>query len=180
MDLTPQGIAEPLQAYALSLQEFIQEHNLPAEWFAITDHIALKCADAAQFETTAQAWLPLAKQASYVVLNNRRLASFELKEPIAIGALGAVQWLEVMEPRPERAGSDFVGLEHSEFLFPDFAAAEQVLESRDVTYTPQSNPSHRWLNIVINPVGQELKLNSRLLAETVAANIRDGEARYFA
>jgi predicted metalloenzyme YecM len=143
------------------------------------DHVAVKCADARHFETTAQAWLPRARQASYVELNGRRLASFELAEPIVVGELGSVMWLEVMEPRPERVGNDFVGLEHSEFLFPDFVAAEQVLRAKAVPYEPQSNPNHSWLNIALNAEGQELKLNNRLLAETVASEEREGRAKHF-
>lgn len=90
--------------YAEALQAFRTEHDLPAEWFAVPDHLAVKCAGSADYESTIQTWLPLAAELSYVYLNDRRLATARLLGPLTVGEFGDIEWLEIMEPRPEKVG----------------------------------------------------------------------------
>lgn len=161
-------------AYAQAIESFCTEHELPSEWFAQPDHLAIKCKDAADFDATIEVWLPQAAEFSYVELNGRRLATALLLEPITVGNLGSVEWLEIMEPRPEKVGADTVGIDHMEFAFADFETAREVLDEKDIDFEDQQNPNHSWLSILAN--GHEFKLNDRVLADIVEEELSSGEA----
>lgn len=171
-----QSFEHAVDRYVQSLRAFTFAHDLPQNWFLEPDHLAVKCLDAGHYEDTLAAWLPHANLASYTYLNGRRLASVHLDREISLGSFGNVAWLEIMEPRPDRVGKDIVGIDHVEFMFPDFAEAETALQSEQIAYEFQENPNHQWLSVPINPQGQELKLNDRPLAEIVATEIREGKA----
>jgi predicted metalloenzyme YecM len=171
---------EEIGQYAQVLQAFIEEHELPLEWFRVPDHVAIKCSDAYHYEHTVEELLPDAAQTSQVELDGRRLAAIKLTSPFSIGELTRVEWVEVMEPRPEKAGKDMVGVEHAEFFYPDFDEISEVLDENGVAYSFQQNPGHAWVNIVLNEQGQELKLNNRLLADVVEEELADGTARLIA
>jgi len=164
-----------LTAYAEAVKSFRAEYDLPAEWFAGPDHVAIKCAGSSDYEATLALWLPKAAQAQYVELNGRRLASARLLEPITVGGLGRADWLEVMEPRPEKVGIDPVGVDHMEFVFTDFAAAERVLRAKGIPYEAQQNPGHEWLSILAD--GHEFKLTNKSLADVIAAEFASGAAK---
>lgn len=163
-------------AYAEELRAFIDDHALPEEWFGNPDHVAYKCRDEAHFTQVVRLASEDAIQLSVVELDNRKLASAELERSVYLESFGNIDWLEIMQPRPEKAGSDVVGLEHVEFYWSELEAAEEVLRDRGIAYELQSNQNHRWLNIVINDSGQELKLNDRPLAHIVREEIADGTA----
>jgi len=171
-----QTFESAVNGYARSLEDFVDQYDLPKKWFYKPDHLALKCLDNEHYNEAVQAWQTAASQMSYVWLNGRRLASAHLQQPLRLGAFGSVEWLEIMEPRPEKVGKDTVGIDHVEFNFPDFASAKEVLDDRGVVYELQSNPNHEWLIIVINQLGQELKLNNRSLANIVAHELETGQA----
>lgn len=168
---------EDIGLFAQTLGSFIERHELPEAWFKTPDHIAIKCADALDYAYRMEALIPDAVWASEITMNERRLGTLELTNPISVGELGAVQWIEVMEPRPERVGDDVIGLEHMEFYYPEFDEITQILTDRKIEYQLQSNPGHSWVNIVINDQGQELKLNDKLLGDTVREEIEQGIAR---
>lgn len=163
-------------AYSEELREFIDNNALPEEWFEQPDHFAYKCRNGEHFEEVVQQVADDAASLSYVVLDNRKLASAELAMPVYAESFSNVSWLEIMQPRPEKEGSDVVGLDHMEFYYPDFETIEEVLTDRGIAYTLQSNPNHQWINVVINDAGQELKLNNKTLADIVRQEIADGEA----
>lgn len=165
---------EQLAGYVQALEAFRAEHELPDEWFVKPDHVAIKCADGADYEAEMQAWLPKADQAQYVPLNGRRLGSLRLAQPLKVGDLGQVTWLEIMEPRPEKVGIDPVGVDHMEFHVDDYQTAIELLEARGVAYERQGNPGQQWLSIMAN--GHEFKLTNMLLADVVAAEIAAGAA----
>lgn len=160
--------------YEQSLTEFVGRYELPETWFSQIDHVAIKCADAADYEATVQQWLPQSQELSYVSLDYRRLASARLSGGVALGRFGHAQWLEIMEPRPEKLGADTVGIDHVEFYFRDFTEVQKELIEKGIKYTPQSNINHDWLSIVINDQGQELKINNRTLANIVAEEASTG------
>lgn len=168
---------EEIEQFAETLQLFIDKYELPEKWFKTADHLAVKCADALDYVFRMEELMPDAAQASEIVMDKRRLAALRLTSPVPVGNLGEVSWLEVMEPRPEKVGKDVVGLEHMEFYYPDFDEVTELLAKLGVAYELQSNPGHSWVNIVLNEKGQELKLNDRLLGETVAEEIDNGTSR---
>lgn len=169
-----QSFEQQVADYAAALHSFRAGHDLPAEWFAEPDHIAVKCAGAEDFDAALEQWLPRAESLSYIWLNGRRLATAQLLGPLAVGEEGEVSWLEIMEPKPEKAGKDVVGVDHMEFMFADFAAVTALLRERDVVFEHQENPSHRWVSI--DMYGHELKLNDLPLAAVVPKEIAEGTA----
>jgi predicted metalloenzyme YecM len=167
---------EQTKEYAETLAKFVAEYNLPKEWFAVADHLAVKGADGTEFEALVEHTKAAAYQVSCIDLDGRRLATAKLKETIKVGDFGTVEWLEIMEPRPEKIGKDVVGLEHMEFYFPDFTTAEAVLKEKGIAYEIQQNPGHTWINIVLNDRGQELKLNNKTLSDIVTEELKTGES----
>lgn len=162
--------------YGEDLRMFVDINALPEEWFGTPDHIAYKCQNGQHFDEVINEAADDAETMSVVVLDNRRLASARLLQPVYVESFGTVQWLEIMEPRPEKVGVDGVGLEHMEFYWPHFEYAEEVLRDRGVSYELQGNASHQWITIVINESGQEVKLNNRPLADSVDEELSEGTA----
>jgi len=160
--------------YAAALEKFRTGNDLPKEWFAVPDHLAIKCANPADYERTVQEWLPYASHISYASINSRRLASIHLTSALAVGNNGEVAWVEVMEPRPEKVGKDPVGIDHMEFLFPDFKAVITVLNAKNIPFEADENPLHKWISILAN--GHEFKLNDQVLAKVVEYNLANGLA----
>lgn len=176
MAMKKENFLSQTQSYADGLADFIAKHELPTEWFKVTDHVAVKGRNASGFEELIALFRPLAERISCVNMDNRRLATAKLKEPLAVGEFGTVEWVEVMEPRPEKIGKDVVGFEHMEFYFPDFDAIRAVLDEKNISYEIEQNPGHQWVNIVINKSDQELKLNNRTLTKIVAKELGSGKA----
>lgn len=170
---------EAVEKFTEELEAFIERYELPKEWFKVPDHLAIKCADGLDYVYTVEELLPDAHQASEIVMDERRLATLQLTSPVLVGDLWKISWLEIMEPRPEKVGKDVVGLEHMEFYYPDFDEVTVLLAKYDIEFTLQTNPGHSWVNIVLNDSGQELKLNDRLLGDTVADELEDGTAHLF-
>lgn len=168
---------EAIEQYAMELEVFIAKYELPANWFKAPDHIAIKCADALDYVYTLEDLLPDASQGSQIEMDKRRLAGLKLTSAIKVGSLGSVEWVEVMEPRPNMVGKDVVGLEHMEFYYPKFDEVTKLLDKYNIEYKLQKNPGHSWVNIVINNQGQELKLNDKLLGETIAEELEQGIAK---
>lgn len=167
---------EDIEEYAQALRNFIEKYELPEIWFGISDHLALKCADGEEYDYVLQELLPDTTQISEVSLDGRRLAALYLTADQAVGTVGKVRWIEVMEPRPEKIGKDLTGIEHMEFYYPDFSEIGQILASKGIDFSEQSNPGHAWINIVINNQRQELKLNNKLLADMVHDELQTGVA----
>lgn len=165
---------EAIEQYAKDLQDFIDRYELPAKWFKTPDHIAIKGADGLEYDYIVQDLLADAQQASEVNMDGRRLAAFQLISRVPVGELGSVNWLEIMEPRPEKVGKDIVGLEHMEFYYPEFDEVKSVLNKHKIPFVMESNPGHAWINIVLNNQGQELKINDRLLADAVNQELEEG------
>ncbi len=159
---------EGLEEYAHDLEEFIDALALPEEWFAVPDHVAIKCADSEHFDTVLEDFKADAEQISFIEMSDRRLATVSLISSISVASLGEVSLVEVMEPKPEKVGRDIVGFEHMEFYYPDFEEVREVLRSRNHPFEMQGNAGHAWVNVIINQQGQELKLNDLTLAETIA------------
>lgn len=177
MSESRRGFEHAIDKYVESLEQFVQRRRLPQEWFNEPDHLAVKCLDGKHFDAMLDTWARRVDLASYVRMDGRRLAAVHLGEAaISLGMFGSVEWLEIMEPRPEKVGKDTVGIDHAEFVYPDFTAVKQVLRFRKVPYELQENPNHSWVNIPINSLGQELKLNDRPLADIVGHEIETGDA----
>lgn len=169
-----QRLQQLISEYGHALTAFIGAHQLPAEWFAAPDHVAYKCQNAADYDHIMELCKPFAKQRYYIAMDGRRLGSIRLQTPLAVADFGTIEWLEVMQPRPAKEGVDMVGLEHMEFVFPDFDAAQQILNAKNIPYERQSNPAHEWISIMLNSGQQELKLNNRSHTDIVQQEFAAG------
>lgn len=169
-----QALAEELTAYEQYFNAFMQLHDLPTEWFAVSDHVAIKCANAADYTETCSelAGMTNSEGVWELGLDGRLLGSAGLAEPITFGD-HAFGWIEIMQPRPGKEISKAF-VEHTEFLYADFASVTAALDAKGIAYELQENPGHRWINIPIDTNGREVKINDKLLADVVAAEKSDG------
>jgi predicted metalloenzyme YecM len=138
------------------------------------DHLAIKAYDSADYESVIGAIRPACKSLSYIQMNNRRLATAHLREPIITRHFGACAWLEIMEPRPEKVGNDYVGFEHAEIFCKNFAALETLLKAKHIEYEFADNGAHRAYVLRINEAGQELKFTDTSLSIIVAHQTKEG------
>lgn len=163
--MTLHEIESASDAYAAELEAFTDYYRLPEEWFGTSDHVAVKCRDRTGFEQQVDEIREHADEVLAVDMDGRTLATARLTSRLAVGSLREVKLLEIMEPRPEKVSKGLVGFEHMEFTFPDLGLVMSYLEQVKASYEYQENPGHRWVTLVINNTGQELKINDRSLAD---------------
>lgn len=160
-------LEQELQLYQEAFESFIHGYRLPEDFFKQPDHFAIKCADELDYLETCQEVAAQVGAAGIweLSINNRLLGSAQLAGRTSLAGFD-FGWVEIMQPRPGKE-TDTGFVEHTEFYFPDFFAAEHVLRQRGIDYSHEENPGHAWLNIVIDNKGREIKLNNKPLAEVV-------------
>ncbi len=139
------------------------------------DHIAVKAYGPKDLDLFVKSLKPHINKLNVAIINNRKLVSVNLKEPLAFGP-DMVAWIEAMQPKLGKEGQFQAVLEHSEFYYPDFEEVIRVLKSSQISYTLGQNDFHKTLVMKLNKVGQEVKITDRPLIETLAleeAAIRD-------
>lgn len=160
-------IASELDRYSVAFRNFINKHELPKEWFLKPDHFAVKCANKQDYRETCAMFAEDVNDDGIwqLSLDGRLLASAKLAKNTELGGY-EFDWVEIMQPRPGKENvSGFV--EHTEFLFTDFTTVEGFLTEKGIDYELQENPGHKWVNIVIDDDGREIKVNNKLLADVV-------------
>lgn len=161
--------AKELSDYEQAFVAFVDANGLPSEWFEISDHIALKCADV---EGYARACAEIEGGVWEIELDGRLLGSAQLTSPLTVAGY-RFNWIEIMQPRPGKE-SDAGFVEHTEFYVDDFDMVTQWLTEQAIAYELQKNPGHRWINIVIDDQGREIKLNNKVLADVVVWERENG------
>lgn len=151
-------------AYGEMLRDFVDEYNLPEEWFMLPDHIAFKCRNADHFDEIIRLANDDAEQLVVVNLEGRNIASALLDNPVYVESFGSVEWLEIIQPRIEKQGEDLVGIEHLEFYWTDLESVEDILHDRGITYELQHHDTQQGICIEIDEFGHEVKLSGRRLA----------------
>lgn len=129
------------------------------------DHIAIKGRDKDHFEKYLKALVPVALRINLVEMERRRIATVILERPIPSLLFGQTNCLEVIEPKPEKTGRGFVGLEHIELYCPNLGAMAKLLKQENVTFKFQASPAHQTLVVLITSDGRELKFTNRSLRE---------------
>lgn len=152
--------------YLLSLRDFFYLHGIK-HLLGPIDHLAYKTADTGHFDYCLSCLEPICVRSHFVTMDNRKLATLELYKPINCEGLGETKLLELMEPRPEKVGKDFIGLEHAEIYHRNLAKIQKELEAQGVNYQVQKNPSHRTIVFPISRAGQEIKFTDRPLGEII-------------
>lgn len=168
-------LQKELEKYEMSFTAFVDEHSLPAEWFAHPDHFAVKCADRDDYIATYRLLSNVAdKEGIWAVdMDGRSLASAKLASRFLLGGF-SFEWVEIMQPRPgKETASGYV--EHTEFVVPDFTAVEKVLQERGIPFEHQANPGHAWINVVIDDDMREIKFNNLPLEKVVEIEMNEGK-----
>ncbi len=176
LDLARNGwVQTDTSKYAQELYMFFNESHIGHFFHRPVDHLALKAADANQFDNWLEDILSTSTKLSFIISDSRRLATARTKDPIFFPGLGIIKTLEIMEPRPERVGLDLVGLDHIELLRP-LDAIEFHFRMYALPFKTQENESHKTLVLQINKEGQEVKFTEKRLLDIVQDEILSGQA----
>jgi len=143
--------------YTESLLNFFTANGLDNFIGQDFDHIAIKARDTSQYELLVQMYQQMAEKIVYVEMNNRRIATVILVKPILFAPFGTTGYIELMEPRPEKAGKDFVGFEHAEIYVEDLTYIRTLIEGRGIEHEEYTNDFHSAIVCKINGAGQEIK-----------------------
>lgn len=163
-----------LVKYEESFKAFVAEHNLPGEWFAEPDHVAVKCADLSDYDDTCNAFAGRVDDEGVweIEMDGRHLGSAKLIGAISVAGYD-MNWVEIMQPRPGKEMPEgFV--EHTEFVFPNFDEIIVFLEGHSIPYERQGNPGHSWINIVIDGDEREIKFNDAGIGEVTTKEKSQG------
>lgn len=165
-----------LTAFGELCHGFLNEHTLTSFATGPIDHVAVKLANTAEYEQFVATIKPESTQLSYTPLNGRRIATAVLRVAVQVGPLGATSLLEIMEPRPEKAGRDYVGLEHIEIVASDLALIRNALIERGLPYEDGENDFHKTVVVKVSPAGQEIKWSNRPLGVLIQHEFEAGLA----
>ena len=165
--------------YTESLAQFLQ--NYPTLKSVILghpiDHLAIKAyatEDYDQFIESIKAFV--LTPFTFTPMDNRRIATAILKEPIQFLPFGQTEVLEIIEPKPEKAKKTAARFDHIEIFNPDFPTIEKILVKQSISFSRYQNSKHKALMIVINEKGQEIKFTNSNLKQIVAEEIAENSA----
>lgn len=164
--------------YFMSLRDFVRQHSL-GSLIGPVDHVAFKTASTSHYEKCIEQFQCFAPTGNYVEMSNRRLATLELDEHklLSCTELGQTRFLEVMEPKPDKANVGFSGLEHAEIFKQNLEAVKKELDHQGVIYSVSENPYHTTVVVKINQKGQEIKFTNRGLEKVIKEQSRKGEVK---
>jgi hypothetical protein len=167
--------------YALKAQRLLASQNLPPLWRGELDHVAWKASNSDNYESIIEAIKADSIKIVEVDLDQRRIAVATLTGPIALRDFGSTSSLEIIEPKPGRAGKDYAGLQHAEFQAPSLVSVWGWLnleQNRRKIMPPkfERNIHHEWVSLPMRG-GQEIKFTNRSLAEMQLEQVTSGEAR---
>lgn len=176
--ITPERLEQLLPAYAEEAKLFFYSYGLADLVIDLPiDHVAIKALNRKVYDDYIKIYLPLSKQISSAVVNDRDLATTQLYEPLDAGTWGQVKLLEIMEPRPNAIATTHDLIDHIELLVSDLEAIKSALINKNVEFSEQSNDQHSTVVVEINEWGQEVKFTSRGLGEIAQKQIQNGEAK---
>ncbi|MDQ3239526.1 MAG: VOC family protein [bacterium] len=162
-------------AYLDELTTFLSKNNLTDLVLPPVDHFAYKLQDAPSYEQYLEQIAFYATSVKYIKINERRIATIILKDSISFKHLGQTSCLEVMEPRPQKVGIDFVGLEHIEVLCTNQDELAKKLIQRNISYDLFKSPYHEAIVLKINTKGQEISFTNMPLNDVVALEGKSGK-----
>ncbi|HEY5550086.1 MAG TPA: hypothetical protein VIK37_02725 [Candidatus Saccharimonadales bacterium] len=176
----PEEINDLVSDYRKQLDYFAYSVDFPPTLFQEPDHMMLKAADPMDFAEKVREIKPWTdnEEVAFMELDWRFLAMAHLAVPYVLAPSKHVDWLEIMEPK-DAEGYDFIGVEYASFYYPDISKAEKLLAARSINVERLHDEPRqwRWLNVVMNNAGQELRISDTKLIEVVEQEIEDGTAR---
>lgn len=169
------GFNRSMADYEVAFNRFVDQFDLPQSFFSSPDHVAVKCADEADYLATCNELMAIVDESGIweIRMDERLLASACLRDSLSLQLneqKTQFRWIEIMQPRPgKELNLGFV--EHVEFTVADLSLVSQVLNRQGIEFEEQSNPGHRWLNVVLDSMEREIKFNDKSL-EDVAEDER--------
>jgi hypothetical protein len=176
----PNGMGEAAYDYGNRLQHFRDSYDIPPGLFNEPDHVVFKTADQVDFADKTRAIRPFAEagQVAFAEINWRFLAAAQMIVPLTLWGTKRVGWVELMEPK-SNGEYEYPGLEYAAFYYPNVMYAQIILNSRRIDSEMHCDEARnwRWLNVVMNKEGQEVRFSDTKLVEVVESELEDGTAR---
>lgn len=123
---------ESIRKFVDELVGFRDQHKLSELFSSRVDHLAIKMADSNDYERCVKDILSICSLMTEAQLNNRRIATAKLEKKVNLTgssqSLSSVEYLEIMEPRPEKVGKDLVGIDHCEIDIESFPQLRKELD----------------------------------------------------
>lgn len=171
-----------LETYFDSLQGLINDNDLPFIWFVEPDHVAIKVADAANYEQMLLRLEPMSNDIYATPREERLLGTARLLGKYALGmswlqGSTPINWVEIMEPRPEEVARDDNYLDHVEFYYPNLTKIQDFLDV-DINPFPKANENHSWIELPVNLNGQRVMFSDRRLSSIIGEQVADGRAQH--
>lgn len=174
--LTHESLQQEADCYSRTLNDFIAKYNLT--FFRTMqkgiDHLAIKAWDSCQYEEWTKQAEKISKWIGQTPLDGRRLALARLKKAILFEGLGGTMFVEIMEPKPNRAGLG--GFEHIELFCSMLDGIPPTLLAHGVNPMKEGNPYHKTVVIAINDQ-YELKCTNRRVRAIMDSQLKSGEAK---
>lgn len=170
------NVVHEISSYATELEEHISRQSLPWDWFDKPDHIAFKAANTSHFDALIKqirkgSLGPGVDEIVRTNMDGRRIDVAFLAGPLVVGDLWEVNLVEIMEPRPEKAGKDKVGLDHMEFFHLSLGLIEKHFLDRGVIPNFEPKPYHNTLCVQFGTSNRELKFTDNPLREVIKAEL---------
>lgn len=177
--IPPEDINQLVGEYREQLRYYVDSAGIPQDFLTEPDHMMLKAAGPLDFAEKVREIKPWTdeEQVAFMELDWRFLAMARLAVPYAVTESKYADWLEIMEPKPAE-GYDYIGVEYASFYHPDINKVHKRLKSKGVKVERLHDEPRRWrwLNIVINNSGQEVRISDTKLVEIVEQELDDGSA----
>ena len=167
-----------MPAYAEEAKLFFYSYGLADLVIDLpVDHVAIKALDRKVYDQYLKTFLPLTTRMSFKPVGPRDIATAELSTPLDAGTFGAVELLEIMEPKPGAIATTHDLIDHIELLVPDLEPITKALKDKEVIYKMQVNENHTAVVVEINEWGQEVKFTDRSLFDITEKQIAKGAAK---
>lgn len=129
--------------------------------------IGWKVGDLVAFKQTVVDLIPETTQLHIGDVNDRKIGSFVLRQPLGMGGL---QVVKVLQRRPGR--EDPLGFDHIDFTVPNREIIERILAEHAVPYEQESNDAHEWISARL-PNGTEVKFVDHTVLDVCAQELSD-------
>ncbi len=167
------GVNGTLVDYLRSMRDYLDSNQLKEDYLSV-DHVAWKAENATAYEEA----LEIAKKSASLIvetqIGGRRISIVQLKNPITLGPLGTVEFLEVMEPKPNKPVVP--GLDHFELLAKDFDGLAKRLALYGGAEVVD-NGHHKTIPLKIDVNGRELKFTDRSIKSVIDKQVAEGISR---
>lgn len=173
-----------IMAFADKVQRFRNQHELHDLFQGGIDHLAVKLSDSEEYEQFLAEALPHCHSGTEAALDSRRIATVHLEESIVLRAsdgevVGEAAYLEIMEPKPHKAGKDLTGIDHCEVNIRSFTETRQLFADKGVPANQGEGEDVYEHTVVvrIDDSGQEIKFSDEPLSQLIVKELEQGVSK---